>query len=263
MSSVALPSLPFAMTILAVGAKVNPSGASRALPKASTERAGPVPFRVLEFEPRCRRAILVGMAIQTETTAAAGPKEQRANFHSMEEGTKEDWDIIVAHQIDFVGSLPDRVLGHLRLLGGDYGGFAVDRLTHSLQTATRAERAGRDDEYVFCALLHDMGDPLAPMNHADLAAAVVKPFVSQQNHFMVAKHAVFQGYYFFHYIGLDRDAREKYRGHEWFDYVAEFCSEYDQPAFDPGYDSFPLEHFEPLVRVQMSSLKRPLGEAMA
>jgi predicted HD phosphohydrolase len=177
--------------------------------------------------------------------------DRRAQFRAMAEGTKGDWDIIAAHDAPFVAALPDRVLGHLRLLGGDYGGFAVDRLTHSLQTATRAERAGRDDEYVYCALVHDIGDSLAPLNHADLAAAIVKPFVSKRNHFMVAKHAVFQGYYFFHFLGFDRDAREKYRDHEWFDYVAEFCAEYDQPSFDPGYDTLPLEHFEPLVRAQM------------
>jgi predicted HD phosphohydrolase len=164
--------------------------------------------------------------------------------------------------------LPERLLTHLRLLDGDFGGFAVDRLTHSLQTATRAYRANRDDEYVFCALVHDIGDTLGPSNHADVAAAIVKPFVSEQNHFMVEKHALFQGYYFFHYLGLDRDAREKYRGHEWFDYTAEFCAEYDQPAFDPAYDTLPLEHFEPLVRAQLATAKysmynRPSGKTFS
>jgi predicted HD phosphohydrolase len=154
--------------------------------------------------------------------------------------------------------LADRVLDHLRLLDGDFGGFAVDRLTHSLQTATRAERANRDDEYLLCALLHDIGDTLASHNHADLAAAVVKPFVSAQNHWLVEKHAIFQGYYFFHFLGLDRNLRDQYAGHEWFDYTAEFCAEFDQPAFDPGYDTFPLEHYEPLVRQAFSAPKRSL-----
>jgi predicted HD phosphohydrolase len=75
---------------------------------------------------------------------------------------------------------------------------------------------------------------------------------------MVEKHGVFQGYYFFHYLGLDRDLREQYRTHEWFDYTAEFCAEYDQPAFDPSYDTLPLEHFEPLVRAQLATAKRSL-----
>jgi predicted HD phosphohydrolase len=160
--------------------------------------------------------------------------------------------------IELAAGLPDRVLTHLRQLGGDYGGFAVDRLEHSLQTATRAYRADRDDEYVFCALIHDIGDLLGPLNHADVAAAVVKPFVSERNHWMVEKHAIFQGYYFFHHLGLDPNLREQFRGHEWFDYTAEFCQEYDQAAFDPGYDTLPLEHFEPLVRQVMTSPKRSI-----
>ena len=182
----------------------------------------------------------------------------RAAFHAMTEGTKEDWDKIAIGAIELAAGLPDRVLAQLRQLGGDYGGFAVDRLEHSLQTATRAYRADRDDEYVFCALIHDIGDLLGPLNHADVAAAVVKPFVSEQNHWMVEKHAIFQGYYFFHHLGLDRDLREQFRGHEWFDYTAEFCQEYDQAAFDPGYDTLPLQHFEPLVRQVMTSPKRSI-----
>ena len=177
----------------------------------------------------------------------------RAKFHSMDEGTKADWDIIATEAMYAAVGLPDRVLDHLRLLGGDYGGFAVDRLEHSLQTATRAQRAGRDDEYVFCALLHDIGDTLGSFNHADIAAAVVKPFVSEQNHWMVEKHGIFQGYFFFHHLGLDRDFREQFRGNEYFDYTAEFCAEYDQPAFDPAYDTMPLEHFEPLLRQMMAA----------
>ena len=180
----------------------------------------------------------------------------RAAFHAMTEGTQEDWGIIAGEAIQLAIGLPDRVLDHLRLLGGDFGGFAVDRLQHSLQTATRAYRADRDDEYVFCALLHDIGDTLGSLNHADVAAAIVKPFVSEQHHWMVEKHAIFQGYYFFHYLGLDRDLREQFRGHEWFDCTAEFCADFDQPAFDPGYDTLPLEHFEPLVRDVMRSPKR-------
>jgi predicted HD phosphohydrolase len=191
----------------------------------------------------------------SETTTDARP---RAAFHAMTEGTKEDWDRIAVGAIELAAGLPDRVLTHVRQLGGDYGGFAVDRLEHSLQTATRAYRADRDDEYVFCALIHDIGDLLGPLNHADVAAAVVKPFVSEQNHWMVEKHAIFQGYYFFHHLGLDPDLREQFRGHEWFDYTAEFCQEYDQAAFDPGYDTLPLEHFEPLVRQVMTSPKRSI-----
>jgi predicted HD phosphohydrolase len=191
-------------------------------------------------------------------TDAATDARPRARFHAMTEGTKDDWEKIALGTIELAAGLPDRVLTHLRQLGGDFGGFAVDRLEHSLQTATRAYRADRDDEYVFCALVHDIGDLLGPLNHADVAAAVVKPFVSERNHWMVEQHAIFQGYYFFHHLGLDRDMRERFRGHEWFDYTAEFCHEYDQPAFDPGYDTLPLEHFEPLVRERLSSPVRSI-----
>src|SRR5207248_8770642 len=125
----------------------------------------------------------------------------------------DDWAIIGVSFVEFARRLPDRVLAHLRLLDGDYGGFAVDRLQHSLQPATRAHRAGEDDEYVVCALIHDIGDTLGSFNHADIAASVVKPFVSAENHWMVEQHAVFQGYYFFHHLGMDRNLRDQFRGH--------------------------------------------------
>ena len=172
---------------------------------------------------------------------------QRAKFHAMSEGTAEDWQIIAGEALAFYPGLPDRVLDHLRLLDGDFGGFAVDRLTHSLQTATRAYRANRDDEYVFCALLHDIGDTLGSYNHADIAAAIVKPFVSPRNHWMVEKHGIFQGYYFFHHIGMDRHMREQFRDHPHFQRTAEFCEKYDGRAFDPKAEYFPMEAFEPVL----------------
>jgi predicted HD phosphohydrolase len=184
--------------------------------------------------------------------------EPRAKFHVMANGTQEDWQAINQAMTPFLIELPDRVLAHLNLLAGDCGGFAVDRLEHSLQTATRAMRDGRDEEYVVCALLHDMGDILAPRNHADMAAALVKPFVSEQNHWMVEKHGIFQGYYFFHFIGLDRNMREQFRGQPWFDHTEEFCAKYDGPAFDPGYKSAPLKEFEPLVRSVFSRVKNSI-----
>ena len=182
----------------------------------------------------------------------------RARFTSMEQGTADDWAAISSHFPDFARGLPDRVLAHLRLLDGDYGGFAVDRLTHSLQTATLAHRDGRDEEYVVCALLHDIGDSLGSFNHADVAAAIVKPFVSEENHWMVEQHAVFQGYYFFHHIGGDRNLRERFRGHPAFDRTAEFCARYDGPAFDPKCETMPLEFFEPMLRRVMSFPKRSM-----
>ena len=182
----------------------------------------------------------------------------RAAFTSMESSTREDWKIISSHQARFAGKLADRVLAHLALLDGDFGGFPVDRLTHSLQTATRAHRDGRDEEYVVCALLHDIGDTLGTWNHADVAAAILKPFVSEENFWIVEKHGIFQGYYFFHHLGFNRDLREQFRGHPWFAATAEFCSRYDGPAFDPAGESLPLSFFEPMVRRLLSRPRKSL-----
>jgi predicted HD phosphohydrolase len=186
------------------------------------------------------------------------PPERRAAFHQMSEGTQEDWMIIGANAMEHNRLLPDRVLAHLGLLANDFGGYAVDRLEHSLQTATRAHRDGRDEEYVVCALLHDIGDTLGSMNHADIATAILKPFVSDQNLFMIEKHGIFQGYYFFEYLGLDRNMRDQYKDHPLYAYTAEFCDKYDQNSFDPKYESMPLSEFEPMVRRVMQRPRRSI-----
>ena len=172
----------------------------------------------------------------------------RATFSNMADSTAEDWKLISAEYLPFGKALPERVLAHLKLLSGDYGGFAVDRMTHSLQTATSAHRAGKHEEYVVCALLHDIGDTLGSYNHPDVGAAILKPFVSAENHWMVEKHGIFQGYFFFQHLGMDRNMREQFRGHPCFEKTAEFCERYDGPAFDPGAETLPLEFFEPMVR---------------
>ena len=179
-------------------------------------------------------------------------------FTRMQDATKADYEIIGQHSMRFFQGLPDRVLTHLRLLAGDTGGYAVDRLTHSLQSATRARRDGRDDEYVVCALLHDIGDTLASANHADLAATVLEPFVSEKNHWIVKHHGIFQGYYFFHHLGLDRNLRDRFREHPYWRDCAEFCALYDQNCFDPSYDTPPLEEFEPMVRNALSQVRRSI-----
>ena len=174
--------------------------------------------------------------------------EPRATFTVMERSTAEDWGTIASSFVPFAKKLPDRILARLGLLDGDYGGFAVDRLTHSLQTATLAHQAGEDEEYVVCPLLHDVGDTLGSFNHADIAAAILKPFVSEANHWMVEKHGIFQGYYFFKHIGLDGNMREQFRGHPHFERTARFCEIYDNPAFDATLECAPLEFFEPMLR---------------
>jgi predicted HD phosphohydrolase len=179
---------------------------------------------------------------------ADGEAMATAAFHAMTEGTTEDWQAIIAAGASFHAAHGDRLIAALKSLGEDRGGFAVTRLEHSLQTATRAMRDGRDEEYVVCALIHDIGDLMGPANHAEIGAVIMKPYVTDANHWMMDKHGVFQGYYFFHHLGLDRDLREQYRGHPHFEHCAQFCHLYDQSSFDPSYDSAPLEAFEPMLR---------------
>jgi len=180
----------------------------------------------------------------------------RAEFHDMAQSTQADWAIIMDNAKDFAPQGGKRVLEHLKLLDGDFGGFAVDRLTHCRQTATRAHRDGRSDDYVVMALLHDIGDTLGAFNHPDIAAAILKPFVSDELHWITQHHGIFQGYNFFHHIGLDRNMRDNFIAHPHAAACAEFIDKYDCPAFDPNYGSAPLEFFEPMV---MTLFARPMN----
>ena len=189
------------------------------------------------------------------------PDQPRATFKRMEHSTQQDWACILPEAMAMAKTLPDRVLAHLMLLDGDHGGFPVDRLTHSLQTATLAHQDGRDEEYVVCALLHDIGDTLGSFNHPDIAAAILKPFVSEANLWMVQHHGIFQGYNFFHHIGLDRNMRDMFKDHPHRDRAAEFVERYDNPAFDPAMEALPLSHFEPMVRRLMAMPKNSVYKA--
>ncbi|MGI9623165.1 MAG: HD domain-containing protein [Acidimicrobiales bacterium] len=174
---------------------------------------------------------------------------ERASFTRMDQSTAEDWQIIMSKlQEHAETTVADSVMEQLVHLEGSHGGFAVDRLTHSLQTAHLAEQDGRDEEYILCALLHDIGDVLAPFNHPEIGAAVLQPYVSEANHWMVRHHGIVQGYYFWHHIGLDRNARDELKGNEHYEHTVEFCAKYDMPAFDPDGVTPPLSHFEHLVR---------------
>ena len=140
--------------------------------------------------------------------------------------------------------------------GQQHYGEGVSLQEHSVQCAAFAERDGAPQALVVAALLHDIGDTLGAANHPDIAAAILKPFVSEKLHWIVQHHGIFQGHNFFHHLGLDRDMREKFRGHEWFADTEEFIDKYDCPAFDPEYDTLPLEFFEPMV---MKMFKYPLN----
>ena len=182
----------------------------------------------------------------------------RANFAKMSDSTADDWAIIATEAKQFASGLPDRLLTHMELLAGDFGGFPIDRLQHCLQTAELAAEAGEDEEYVVCALLHDIGDTLGSTNHADVSAAILEPFVSDENHWMIKHHAIFQGYNFFHFLGMDRNLRDQYLDHPCYQRTARFIARYDDPAFDASKPTLSLSLFEPMVRNVFAAPKKSL-----
>ena len=186
-------------------------------------------------------------------------EQPRAKFRNFEEGTQEDWSIIASQYSGFAHGLADRVLTHLKLLDGDFGGFPIDRLQHCLQTATRAHRDGRPETYVVMALLHDVGDTLGTYDHPAIGAAIIEPFVSEEEHWICRNHNDFQGYYYYQFIGMDRDKRERHRESSHFAACETFCATYDQASFDPDYDTEPLSFFEPRMRRVMA---RPVRAMM-
>ncbi len=172
----------------------------------------------------------------------------RVKWIRMEDGTKEEFVYLMEREKEYNKGLVDRILAHLKTLDVDADGYAINRYQHSLQSATRAYNDGADEEMVVAALLHDIGDILAPYNHGELAAAILKPYVSERVHWILRHHCIFQGYYYNHHLGGDRHARDRFKDHPWYEDCKYFCHEYDQCAFDPDYDTKPLEFFEPMVR---------------
>ncbi len=173
---------------------------------------------------------------------------ETVSFIRMADGTSEDFRLLERLEAGYIEALPDRLLGAVKALAHSFSGYQVTRYEHSLQSATRAHRDGRDDEYVAAALLHDIGDELAPYTHGEMVAAVLRPFVRDELCWMVQHHGLFQTYYYAHHGGGDRHARDRYRDHPYYQACVEFCERYDQNCFDPDYPSLPLEQFEPLVR---------------
>ena len=173
---------------------------------------------------------------------------KKVSFTEMKKGTKEDYLLLDKNEKDFAKKTADRILKFLSSLTETLEGYQVSRLEHSLQSATRALHAGDSEEMIVAALLHDIGDELAPMNHSEYAASILKPYVSEKTHWIVEKHGEFQAYYYAHHLGGNRNKRDKYKGHKYFDACVNFCEKYDQCSFDPNYESYPLEKFEPMVR---------------
>ena len=170
------------------------------------------------------------------------------SFRRMQDGTREDYELLERAERGFVRTLPDRLLAALKKLEDGLQGYAVTRLEHSLQAATRALRDGADDELIVAALIHDIGDDFAPYNHSEVAAGVIRPYVRPEVTWIVEQHGVFQTYYYAHHYGRDRNGREKFRDHPWYQACKDFCANWDQCSFDPDYVSEPLSTFEPKVR---------------
>lgn len=179
----------------------------------------------------------------TSTPDAGGPT---VGFTAMAEGTAADYALLATYEQAELARFPDRVLSWLRTMDS-HTGYQISRLQHSLQAATRAHRAGEDEETVVCALVHDVGDLLAPANHSEVAAAVVRPYVSDRNYWVIKHHGLFQGVYWFQHVGADPNARDRYAGHPWYQACVDFCANYDQNSFDPDYPTEPLEFFAPMV----------------
>jgi predicted HD phosphohydrolase len=170
------------------------------------------------------------------------------SFTEMKSGTREDYLLLRELEVPFIEGTARRVLRELELQGTEtLPGYQINRLGHSLQTATRAMRAGANDDWVVTALLHDVGDGLAPENHSEIAAGILRPFVSADCLWTVEHHGEFQMYYYGHHYGWDRNQRDQYRGHEFYDVCAAFCEDWDQASFDPDYDTEPLATFVPYV----------------
>lgn len=176
------------------------------------------------------------------------PTPARVNFTAMADGDAADYKLLRRYEQEYINALPARLLVALEQLDDSFDGYQISRLRHSLQSATRAEAAGEAEEFVVAALLHDLGDSLAPLAHGELAAAILKPYVSEKICWIIKHHGLFQTYYYAHHFGGDRHARDQFKSHPWYADCVRFCERYDQNCFDPNYPTQPLAHFAPMLR---------------
>ena len=166
----------------------------------------------------------------------------------MKNGSKEDYELLEKYEKNFERKTADRLLKYLASQTTTLEGYQITRLEHSLQAATRAYKNGESEEMVVATLLHDIGDDLAPMNHSQYAASIIRPYVSEKTYWIILHHGLFQTYYSAHHLGGDRNARDKFRNHKYYQDTVDFCEKYDQSSFDPNYKSMSLEEFEPMVK---------------
>ena len=176
-------------------------------------------------------------------------------FTRMDQSTVDDWMKIAQDSVPYQQQVPDRILAMLRQLESLTGGFGVNQLRHALQTATLAQRAGAPDDLVVAALCHDIGKVISIANHPAIAAEILKPYVSEETYRIVSTHQDFQGRHYYAFLGKDPESRSQYAAEPWYAAAEQFTDEWDQAAFDPDYDTLPLEHFEPLVRTVFGEVK--------
>ena len=164
-------------------------------------------------------------------------------FTAMKDGSAADYELLEGFERHHAASLPNRLMTTLTGLNDSFGGYQITRLEHSLQSATRARRDGADVDWVVATLVHDIGDELAPYNHSEFAAAVLRPYVREEVTWVIEQHGVFQSYYYAHHLGGDRNGRERFAGHKWYDLCVDFCRRWDQNSFDPDFPTDNLESF--------------------
>ena len=169
-------------------------------------------------------------------------------FTQMKNGSKEEYLLLDKYEQKYISGTADRILNFMKRLTSSLEGYKITRLEHSLQAATRALNDGADEEMIVAVLLHDIGDELAPLNHSEYAAAVLRPYVSEKTHWIIEKHGEFQMYYYAHHLGGNQNQRDKYKDHKYFKDTLNFCEKWDQTSFDPNYKSKPLEFFAPMVK---------------
>jgi len=173
---------------------------------------------------------------------------KKVKFIQMKDGTKEDYLLLDKHERKFIKKTSDRILKYMSGLTSTLEGYKVSRLQHSLQSATRALQDKAEEEMIVATLLHDIGDELAPLNHSEYAAAVLKPYVSEKTHWIIEKHGQFQMYYYAHHLSGNRNQRDRYKGHKYYQDTINFCKNWDQKSFDPNFKSLKLKDFEPYVK---------------
>ena len=176
-------------------------------------------------------------------------QEKTVKFVEMKDGDKEDYLLLQELEKPYLKMTPNRIIEELKRQGDvSLEGYKITRLEHGLQSGTRALRDGADLDWIIGALLHDIGDGLAPQNHDRMSAEVVRPYVREEVSWVVEHHGIFQMIYYAHHYGWDKNARDRFKDNIYFKSCSDFCERWDQSCFDPSYNSEPLETFEPMIK---------------